>query len=327
MNGNYYMVNSNAYKISEDVERETPVVSAVTPDLNVLFNEWVNYVDRTEKTVQTYTRAIRQFGKWLNDNGIIRPTETDVRNYRDELMTDHKPTTTQAYLTAIKLFFKWTEKSGYYPNVAERVNGVKIDNTLPKKGYLTVNQVKELLTVPNRQTDAGKRDYAILVLMLTTGLRTVEVIRADVGDIDTIGNDHVLFIRGKGKSDKTQSVKITGAVEQAITEYIKTRGKVTSNEPLFTSDSNRNYGERLTTKSISRIVKTALIGIGLNSDKYTAHSLRHTVGTQNILNGGSLQETQQLLRHTNPTTTLIYVNVVNRINNKSEQRLTELFID
>jgi len=94
---------------------------------------------------------------------------------------------------------------------------------------------------------------------------------------------------------------------------------------LFTSDANRNYGERLTTKTISRVVKSALVEIGLNNERYTAHSLRHTAGTQNILNGGTVQETQQLLRHKSPTTTYIYINVVNRINNKSEQRLTDLF--
>lgn len=314
---NYYSAPANVSTAAE--------IMQFAPDLNALYHEWITYVDRTEKTVQTYTRAIRQFAKWLTDNGITEPNETDIRRFRDDLKEDHKPTTTQAYLTAVKLFFKWTAYKGYYPNIAERVTGVKIDNTAPKKSYLTVEQVKQLLTVPDRSTDNGKRNYAILLLMVTTGLRTIEIIRANIGDIDTQGNDRILYVRGKGKDDATQTVKITGPVDKAITEYLKTRGRVSATEPLFTSDANRNYGERLTSKTISRVVKSALVEIGLNSERYTAHSLRHTAGTQNILNGGTIQETQQLLRHSSPTTTYIYINVVNRINNRSEQRLTDLF--
>jgi integrase/recombinase XerC len=92
-------------------------------------------------------------------------------------------------------------------------------------------------------------------------------------------------------------------------------------DPLFAGVGNRNAGGRLTTRSISGIEKGALVSAGLNSDRLTAHSLRHTAATLNLLNGGTLEETKQLLRHTNINTTLIYAHALERANNQSEARI------
>ena len=157
--------------------------------------------------------------------------------------------------------------------------------------------------------------------MVTTGLRTIEIARANFEDMRTVADFTALYIQGKGHTEKTEYVKLTGPVENAIRAYLKARGSVKSNEPLFCSTSNRDKGERLTTRSISRIVKTHLVEAGLNSERLTAHSLRHTAATLNLLNGGSVEETQQLLRHTNINTTLIYSHALERAKNNSEQRI------
>ena len=77
----------------------------------------------------------------------------------------------------------------------------------------------------------------------------------------------------------------------------------------------------MTTRSISRIVKDHMIAAGYNSDRLTAHSLRHTCATLNLLNGGTPQETRQLLRHTSLNTTMIYSHALERANNQSEARV------
>lgn len=285
-----------------------------------LFTRWIEYIDAKPKTVETYTRAIKQFFIYLQDNGITRPAREDIIAYRDKLKEEHKPTTVQSYIMAVKQFFNWTSQEGIYPNIAQRVKGAKLDNE-HKKDYLTTKQVGTLLQSIDRSTLKGLRDYAILSLMITSGLRTIEVVRANIEDIRTVADFTALFLQGKGHDEKTQYVKIAEPVEDAIRAYIKARGTAKPSEPLFISLSNRDKGGRMTTKSISRIAKTSLIEAGLDSDRLTAHSLRHTTATLNLLNGGTVEETQQLLRHTNINTTLIYSHALERANNNSEERV------
>ena len=165
-------------------------------------------------------------------------------------------------------------------------------------------------------------------LMVTTGLRTIEIVRANIEDMRTISIDletsfTALYIQGKGHKERTDYVKLSPKVEDAIKAYLTARGKAKEEEPLFSSLSNRDSNERMTTRSISRIVKDHLLQAGLDSDRLTAHSLRHTAGTLNLLAGGSLEETKQLLRHTNINTTLIYSHALERARNTSENRITD----
>jgi len=157
--------------------------------------------------------------------------------------------------------------------------------------------------------------------MVTGGLRAVEVVRANVEDLRTLGDTAVLYLQGKGRDEKTDYVKLPHPVEQALRAYLKGRDNLKEGQPLFTSTSNNNRGGRVTTRTISGLVKGRLVGAGYDSDRLTAHSLRHTAATLNLLNGGSLEETQQLLRHNNLNTTMIYVHSMNRAKNKSETRI------
>jgi integrase/recombinase XerC len=171
------------------------------------------------------------------------------------------------------------------------------------------------------RTLTGKRDYAIMALMLTAGLRTIEITRSDITDMRTLGEHTVLYVQGKGKDSKGDFVKLAPQVEAAIRSYLNARGKAEAHSPLFTSTSNNSNGERMTTRSISGIVKARLIAAGYDSEFMTAHSLRHTAATINLLSGATLEETQQLLRHSNINTTLIYAHHLDRMKNNSEQRI------
>ena len=286
-----------------------------------LFGRWTSYIDAAPKTVETYNKAVKQFILYLKDNGITQPTREDIITYKERIASTHKPTTAQSYLMAVKQFFKWTQQEGLYPNVADKVKAVKLDKG-HKKDYLTSGQVKGLLTEASGASLAAKRDFAILALMITSGLRTIEVARANIEDMRTVADFTALYIQGKGHTEKTDYVKLTQPVENAIRDYLKARGKTSATAPLFSSISNRDKGQRMTTRSISRIVKDHLIGAGLDSDRLTAHSLRHTAATLNLLNGGSIEETQQLLRHTSINTTLIYSHALERAKNNSEQRIS-----
>ena len=286
-----------------------------------LFTRFIAYLDSTPKTVETYTRALRQLFNYLSFNGITQPQREDIIAFRDELKASgHKPTTIQNYITATKLFFKWTEQEGLYPNIANHLKGAKL-NREHKKDYLTSRQVKEVLESVERESLKGLRDYAILTLMVTGGLRTIEVIRADIGDLRIVGENTVLYVQGKGREEKTEYIKISPQVERAIRAYLIARGETDEATPLFTSTSNNNKGERLTTRSVSGIVKERLKGAGYDSSRLTAHSLRHTAVTLSLLAGKDIAEVQQFARHANIATTMIYNHALDQAKNSCSEAI------
>jgi len=116
----------------------------------------------------------------------------------------------------------------------------------------------------------------------------------------------VLFVHGKRCSEKNDFMVLTEALQADINRYLAERKSLSPTDPLFASTSNRNKGGRLTTRSMSGIVKNALRAIGLDSEHYTAHSLRHTSVTYALMAGASVEETQKMARHSDISTTMIY---------------------
>ena len=292
-----------------------------TLDFNI-FEHFINYLDASPKTVETYKKALRQFFNYLGLHGIRQPQREDVLAFRDDLKASGlKPTTVQNYITATRIFFKWTAQEGLYPNIAEHVKGAKLDKN-HKKDYLTSRQAKEVLANIKTDTEEGLRNYAILSLMVTGGLRTIEVSRADVGDLRTVGENTVLFVQGKGREEKTEYIKISAPVEKAIRTYLKARDLTTEEQPLFTSTSNNSRGKRITTRTVSSIVKTALKNAGYDSARLTAHSLRHTAITLALLAGREITEVQQFARHANLNTTMIYNHALDQAKNGCSDAIT-----
>ena len=291
-----------------------------------LFEQWAAFIDAAPKTVQTYTRNIRQFAEWLQLNGITAPTRADILRFREELKATHRPATVQAYITAVRLFFKWAAQNGYYSDISCNVKSVKVDAGY-KKDYLTSAQARKVLASVDRSSESGARDYAILCLMLTTGLRTISVINANIEDLRTLGDITVLYYQGKGHTEKAEFVKIEEPVEAAIRSYLQQRAARGAQDPLFTSAAHRNGGERMTTRSISRIAKNALKAAGLDSDRLTAHSMRHTFATQALLNGANVQEVQQALGHKSITTTMIYAHNIEKAKNTSSAKVSAVLFE
>ena len=197
---------------------QNSVIESKTID-NELLKRFLDYLDASEKTVQTYTRALRQFFKFLYENNIKQPQRADVLAFRDNLKDKgRKPTTIKSYIVAVRLFFQWTNQEGLYPNIADKIKGAKLDHA-HKKDYLTVDQIKDVLNGIDTSTLTGARDYAIIVLMVTGGLRTIEVSRADMDDMRNVGNSPALYIQGKGREEKTEYVKLPLQVFKAIGRY------------------------------------------------------------------------------------------------------------
>lgn len=285
-----------------------------------LQDRFIAFLDAKPRTVEEYSKSLRVFFRYLKERGIRQPTRETVISYRDHLKSEYKAATVNAYMVPVRLLFRWAQQERLYPNIAEHIKGAKLSKA-HKRDAMTIPQVKDVLAGMDRRTLQGKRDYAIVAMMVTCGLRTIEVSRANIGDLRTVGDSTVLFIQGKGRDDKDEYVKVEPPVEKAVRAYLKARGPQGPSAPLFASLSDRNAGQAMTTRSISRIAKDSFVLAGYDSAMLTAHSLRHTAATTALLDGAPLHEVQQFMRHSDPATTMIYVHDLERSKNTSEARI------
>ena len=279
--------------------------------------EFVKSQDVKESSRRLYERTIKLFFEWVDLKGyaLNELTVKELIQYKEELFAKGLSSlSVSSYLTSIRKFYEWAEAMKIYANIAK---GVKTPRRVQafKKQHLTEGKSSELI---EHFRALSLRDYAIVNLILRTGLRTIEVVRADVGDITFKGGRRILNVWGKGHNEKDDFVILTDKAFEPIREYLATRKGVKANEPLFASDSHRNNGQRLTTRTISGLCKSGLKAIGLDGREFTAHSLRHTTAVTILKNGGSICNAQEVLRHTSPATTQIYTASI-----KEEMRLKE----
>ena len=271
--------------------------------------DFVNYIDRGEKTTRTYLTNLRQFMKWLQATGTTNPTRADILRYRDYLAQTCKPNTVKQYLQSVRQFFSWAAANGYYPNIAANIHAPKVRQDAHKKDALTAADVLTIEQSIDRTTEQGKRLFAMYLLAVTAGLRTIEISRANIKDLERRNGTACIYIYGKGRAEADQKKPIAPQVYDAIQEYINSRtDNPTENSPLFVATGNRSGGKRIAPTTISTMLKRAMQQAGYNSDRLTAHSLRHTAGNNVMeLTGDNLFITQTYMRHASPTTTEIYL--------------------
>ena len=310
------------------IVRQAQDVATVTPQrIEELVDRFIASQDVKESSKKLYRRTLKQYFNWVEDKGyllseIARP---QIIEYKEELLSSGLSSlTVGSYITSVRRFYEWTEANKLYPNIAKGIRTPRRKQQF-KKQPLQPEQATALL---DYYQDKALRDFAIINLLLRTGLRTIEVIRADVEDITFKGSQRVLLVHGKGRDEKDSFVVLTEKAYQPIADYLSTRGKVKSSEPLFTSTSNNSQGGRLSTRTISYIAKEGLKAIGLDERAYTAHSLRHTTAVNILRAGGSLEMAQMTLRHSNPATTQIYTATLNeerRLQNSGEALIDSLY--
>lgn len=316
-----------SYEQGTILERKHGIRLEVGSYFNEVIGRFLNSLDIMRNSKLTYKKGLRKFLLWLKSKQIQNPSREDILAYKHYL-EDQKLSslTLSSYLVVVRRFFEWAESVKIYPNISKGVRGAKRSKGF-RKDPLTIEQVKEFLRKIDRSNPLGKRDYAIVNLMIRTGLRTIEVTRADVGDIRRQSGEAVLWIQGKGRDAKDEFVLLTEITLKSIMDYLLTRGGMKDKEPLFTSLSDRNREERLTTQSIRKIVKKHLRDIGIDSKRLSAHSLRHTAITLSLLGGATIQEARALGRHSDINTTLIYAHNINRLANAPERKIDAVLSD
>lgn len=286
------------------------------------FDEYIEYIDIKEESKLGYKRILNEFEKYVDGLSDL-PTRQDIVSYRELLRDRLKASSVQKHIVVIRNFYRWYSYEGYGVNVAEGIKGMKIESNF-KREALSEDASRKLLKkayTKSKKDIVGLRNYAIVALLLTTGLRTIEVERANVEDIGLINDNYVLYIMGKGRDDKDSYVKLSDQVLYILNYYLSERSD--SYKPLFINHKNPNIGTRIKTRTIRGVVKEMLVEIGLDSPKYSAHSLRHTAATLALTHGANIEEAQKLLRHKDPKTTQIYIHEIEKSNSDLESRISD----
>lgn len=284
-----------------------------------LLNRFITYTDVNDITLKGYRTDLRAFFKYLNDNDIKQPNREDIKDYKDYLKSANLTTgTKQQYFRACKHLFKWLASEGIYPNVADNIKGFKNNADNTKKESFNEQDIKTIINKIDTTNEIGKRDLAIILLILTGGLRINEVRNIDIQDIQVIKGEYVVYILGKGHTEKDTSIKIIKPVYDAIKDYLDSKSRYNRTDALFTSTSNRALNKRITKESLSQIIKNRFRDAGYDSNKLTAHSLRHTSNTMLYKSGADIYKVQMHARHKDPKTTEIYIHQAERENDTSE---------
>ena len=204
-------------------------------------------------------------------------------------------------LSAIKSFYKYltVRTKSLTDNPVADFEYPKLRKSLPK--YLSLEQSQSLLRSvdgPNKE-----RDYAILMIFLSCGIRRAELVGLNLTDV------YSDRIRVVGKGNKERFVYIGTACRKAIDAYMPIREKLTltDNRALFGSRDNN----RISVSAVHRLVKKHLLAAGLDASQLSAHKLRHTAATLMLSNGVDVKTVQEVLGHEILNTTQIYTHIEN----------------
>jgi integrase/recombinase XerC len=164
---------------------------------------------------------------------------------------------------------------------------------------LSGEEVGLLLASLAPEDERGRRDGAMIRLMISCGLSEVELIHADVRDLKVLNGQAILMVQGKGHTAKDQVVFIPENVRESIAGYLAGRPDARPGDPLFLSAGNRTRGERMTTRGIRDRVNAALEKAGIRREggkRVSPYSLRHTAATLLVHSGVTIDELQQRMR-------------------------------
>ncbi|HRZ39518.1 MAG TPA: tyrosine recombinase XerC [Candidatus Omnitrophota bacterium] len=250
-------------------------------------------------TLLNYKIDLMEFVAFIGDNREIAGIQyLDFRKFLASLRQhNYRPRTLARKLSSLRSFFKFLHKENLiHENPALLLLTPKLDKTLPK--FLNEPDVTSLLEIPEAKSPRGKRDRAILETLYSSGMRVSELVGLNVDSVDMFGN--IAKVEGKGKKERI--VPIGDKAIAAIRDYLDCRPH--GGRALFL---NKN-GTRLTDRSVRNIINKRILDASLQLH-VSPHMLRHSFATHMLNHGADLRSVQELLGHSNLSTTQIYTHV------------------
>ena len=277
-----------------------------------LVDAFLEYL-RTERnasplTVRNYGADLGEFATWLHEKtgkecDWKRLEPLHARGYLVHLTERRlERTTIHLKMSALRSFYRWLVRMGHVKqNPVMGLSLPKLAKKLPK--FLTVQQMETLLEAPLKadgEPVAKLRDKAMLEVIYSAGLRVHELVGLNDEDVDLLSE--IVRVRGKGKKERLAAIGAPAV--DALQKYLELRGSDSPRSPMF-----RNLqGDRLTARSVQRLLKKYLIATGLDPS-LTPHKLRHSFATHMLDAGADLRSVQELLGHASLSTTQIYTHV------------------
>jgi site-specific recombinase XerD len=281
--------------------------------------------DASPDTIRGYLTQVAGWLSWCKSQHVnpAHATTECVKAYRQDLVSAHyKPASIAHRLAVLRRFYQAAVNAGLRPdNPAAGVRPPKEKRAAEDFGYLSEVELTLLLrSVPVDYKEKNLRDRALLALLGLQGLRTIEIERANVVDLELRGDSTALLVHGKGRD---RLVYLRPDVLDVLDEYISLRSNVEPDShgvPLFASVGNYAGGKRISRRGIRKVVDFYLLNAGLKKSGLSNHALRHTAATLGYKHSHDLRAVQDMLGHADPKTTARYARVVDMA--KSNPALT-----
>jgi len=265
--------------------------------------------EKSKETVGTYMRSLNEFERWfVQQRGRFHFTEAGILAYKRYLMETRElsQVSVSTYLTALRRLCQYLVDIGLLDeNPALAVKGNRRP-TSHSRSVLTEAEIGSLLESIDATTQIGKRDQSVIYLMLYCGMSEIEIVRADVKDLEQTLLGWYLRVQGKGRTVKDQHVQVDPPVMEKIRIYLDTRGRIRPEDPLFVSHGHRSEGARLNTRSIRSRINQHLERADVKRPDITPHSLTHTAALIWLNDGMDIEEVKNRMRHGTLDTTMIY---------------------
>jgi len=286
--------------------------AAPVNELGMLEQEYARFLTQErglmQSTVDLYRRMVRPFVSRQLQHGKPRWNKLaakDVINFVLHTTPQRGRWSTKSIITGLRSLLGFLFQTGRTKdNLAAAVPTVSMSRLSDVPRFLQPNQVEKVLQSCDRRTKVGKRDYAILLLLARLGLRSSEVTRLTLDDIDW--NAGELLIRGKGaRLDKMPLLQDVG---RALADYLQKARPRCSSRHVFLRSRAPHVG-LVGASTLGCIVLRAMDRAHVRSPHRSPHTLRHSLATRMLECRASLTEIGQVLRHQNVHTTEIYAKV------------------
>lgn len=272
-----------------------------------LFKLWLKSFS-SECTVKNYQADLNRFIAWLGKKNILLIKEQDIRNFLLDLgEKDLSKRTRNRKLASIKSFYNWLWEHHYIKeNPTERIRLERLNNNEKKIEPLDERVAINLLSITKTDTITGKRTYAILDLLLGTGIRRAELIELNLKDVYIPQTRVATITIRHGKGDKTRVIPLARPQKDSLSAWLQVRDKYAydiKSDAVFIT----RLGTRPTGESIRQLVKFKLKQLNINERGIAVHALRHLFASAyNAANQNDLVGLQAITGHANLATLSIY---------------------
>ena len=281
------------------------------PSFDILVDQYINYLvlekGLSENTIESYSRDISRYVKYLIQKGVKQISDADtplILTYLISLRDGGlKARSTARHLVTLRGFYRYLVQEKIFKHDPARL----ID--LPKSGLklpdvLSVSEIKLLLSTPDTQTPLGLRNAAMIELLYAAGLRVSELVNLKLLDINTEAG----FVRVIGKGSKERIVPIGNYAKNIIGRYVKIARSLLLKGGVSHYLFVARAGKPMTRQGFWKLLKQYALQAGI-AKKITPHSFRHSFASHLLEGGADLRAVQVMLGHTDISTTQIYTHV------------------